>query len=264
MSTPLTLWGITLDSGLLAALLAFCAVTATIMLLRARQFRQVTGRELAREQIARLREQREIRLAMDELLGRLEAFNRQVNEQLDAKLRAVEAALAMADERIGRLGAQPTPVMRNAAEPEREPAGPAIPDATTSTEARDETVASNAVQSAIPDRVQRRARRLAALRQPVETAARADRAAAGPAPAPERGPVETEAAASAAPPASPVAIAATASPASRCAAPRAAISPHHQRVHDLFDEGHSPIGIAEELGVSLGEVELILNLRNYG
>ena len=53
-------------------------------------------------------------------------------------------------------------------------------------------------------------------------------------------------------------------PAAVAAVPRPAITPHHQQVYDLFDAGRSPIRIAEELHVSLGEVELILNLRNFG
>ena len=37
-----------------------------------------------------------------------------------------------------------------------------------------------------------------------------------------------------------------------------------QRIYALVDSGLTPIKIAEEIGVSLGEVELALNLRNFG
>ncbi|RMF71345.1 MAG: hypothetical protein D6744_18070, partial [Planctomycetota bacterium] len=43
----------------------------------------------------------------------------------------------------------------------------------------------------------------------------------------------------------------------------APLTEHHRRVYDLFDAGVAPIRIAEQLGVSLGEVELILNLRGF-
>lgn len=37
-----------------------------------------------------------------------------------------------------------------------------------------------------------------------------------------------------------------------------------RRMYDLADSGMTPLKIAEEIGVSLGEVELTLNLRNFG
>ena len=44
-------------------------------------------------------------------------------------------------------------------------------------------------------------------------------------------------------------------------APTEPIDPRFQRVYELVDAGDSPIKIAEQLALPLGEVELILNLR---
>ena len=56
--------------------------------------------------------------------------------------------------------------------------------------------------------------------------------------------------------------AATASPATADApAPARAVDPRHRRVYDLIDSGLSPVEAARETGQSVGEVELILSLR---
>jgi len=56
-------------------------------------------------------------------------------------------------------------------------------------------------------------------------------------------------------------------PASRTATgqtdPAAPAAPRVQRVYELIDAGRKPIEVAAALGVPLGEVELILNLRRY-
>jgi hypothetical protein len=43
--------------------------------------------------------------------------------------------------------------------------------------------------------------------------------------------------------------------------PAAPLSAEHKRVYDKIDAGASPLQVAEQLGMTLGEVELIINLR---
>ena len=49
----------------------------------------------------------------------------------------------------------------------------------------------------------------------------------------------------------------------RDSAPRATPNAPTARIHELADDGMSPLQIAETLGLPVGEVELVLNLRSF-
>ncbi len=88
------------------ALIFLFGVVGTFMMMRmGRRRSRPAGdaREKARQQIARLSDEREIRDSMDKLLIRLEEYSREVNGQLDTKFVRLEQVIADADERIGRL-----------------------------------------------------------------------------------------------------------------------------------------------------------------
>jgi len=67
-------------------------------------------RRYAREQIARLREQREVKGDMESLLSELNEAARRMNAQMDTKAVKLETLIQDADQRIARLGrAMPGP-----------------------------------------------------------------------------------------------------------------------------------------------------------
>ncbi len=90
-----------------AIVLFFVVVATFMMLIMIRRARRpaVTGREKARQQMSRLRDEAEIRDSMDKLLIRLEEYSREVNGQLDTKFVRLEQVIQDADDRISRLGA---------------------------------------------------------------------------------------------------------------------------------------------------------------
>lgn len=215
-----------IDSSLMMLLGAICLVLLAVSVLRRAQQRPATTRDLTREQLARLRDQREIRDSLDEILVQLEEVSRRVNAQLDTKFVRLETAIRDADQRIARLHAL-LHRAGDAADTGR-PARPPGPDAR----------------------------------------------AAGPPPAvgspPEFEPALGAAAESRADPGT------TGRPPSPAAADRpeaaadnadggaaAARPPRFQRIYELADAGNPPIAIADALHMPLGEVELILGLRNY-
>jgi TolA-binding protein len=189
------------QEGLFMVVIVLCATTVMLMLLRRRQFRTATGRDLAREQMARLRDQRDIRSSMDELMLQLEDLQRRVSAQLDTKFVRLETVIRDADDRIARLQAVST--------------GQAAPQ-----------TPSLSTRSAPPT---------LAVRERPKPQDRHDGAGA----------------CGAEPP--------TAAPAP--ALPAAPLSAEHKRVYDKIDAGASPLQVAEQLGMTLGEVELIINLR---
>jgi hypothetical protein len=190
-------------NGMLTVLLVLCATVIMVMLLRRHQFRKTTGRDVAREQIARIRDQRELRQSMDDLLVQLEELSRRVGAQVDTKFAKLETVIRDADDRIARLehvlgsldGKQVT-ARTGSRQTRPAPSAPAV---------------SKAVPSAPSAR---------------ETGRDPDHESAPVAPA-----------------------------ASQHSDPR------FGRVCELVDAGASPIEAAEQLGLQLGEVELILNLR---
>lgn len=88
-----------------AIVLLFVVVATFMMLIMIRRARRptVSGREQARQQMSRLRDEAEIRSSMDKLLIRLEEYSRDVNGQLDTKFVRLEQVIQDADDRISRL-----------------------------------------------------------------------------------------------------------------------------------------------------------------
>lgn len=184
------------QQGLGMVVLVLAATTIMLVLLRRRQFRQVTGRDVTREQVARLRDQRSVRTQMDDLLIELEELSRRINAQLDTKFVRLETVVRDADDRIARLEGvlgrpkAPKPKEGNRSEKRNvETAKPAAPADSSQAAGRG--------------------------REPAD------------------------------------------------ASPRAPLNEEQKRVYDMSDAGTDPIQIAESLGMTLGEVELILNLRNF-
>ncbi len=103
------------DNGMMMVLLVLCAIVIMVVLLRRHQFRSTSGRDMAREQIARIRDQHKLRHSMDELLVQLEEVSRRVGAQVDTKFAKLEKVIRDADDRIarlehvlGRAGGEPT------------------------------------------------------------------------------------------------------------------------------------------------------------
>jgi hypothetical protein len=154
----------TIASGPFIVLGVLCLVILSVSLLRRTQQRRATGRDLTREQRARLRDQQELRTSLDELLTQLDEAAERIKTQINAQNAKLDAAVRAADERIACL---------------TNPGRPA-------------------------------------------------------------------------PPVSPV------DPSSPPAAPA-----NPQRIYTLADQGATPIAVADALQMPVGEVELILSLRNY-
>jgi hypothetical protein len=89
-----------IDSGLLGGLGVICLVILTITLWRRSQQRRATARDLTREQRARLRDQEQLRQAMEELLAQLEETATRVDTQIAARTTKLEELLRQADERV--------------------------------------------------------------------------------------------------------------------------------------------------------------------
>lgn len=80
-----------------------CLVMLSISMLRRSYERQTTQRDLSREQLARLRDQKEIRVSMEELMVQLEEVARRVNAQIDTRFVKLETIIQDADQRIAHL-----------------------------------------------------------------------------------------------------------------------------------------------------------------
>jgi septal ring factor EnvC (AmiA/AmiB activator) len=93
-----------IENWALLLLFVMLATFISLTLVRRRGSRRgLTTREAARDQLARLRDQRDIRDSMDSLLVRLEEFSREVNAQLDTKFTRLELSIRDADQRTDRL-----------------------------------------------------------------------------------------------------------------------------------------------------------------
>ncbi len=170
------------DNGMTVVLLVLCATVIMIMLLRRHQFRGTTRRDMARDHIARVRDQHQLHQSMDELLVQLEEVSRNVGAQVETKFAKLEKVIGDADDRIARLEG----VLGHSSD-ERAKPGVRSPRNDTGTR---------------------------------------------PEPRPEeRRPIKP-------------------------------VDPRFQHVYDLVDAGASAIKAAQQLNMPLGEVELILNLRN--
>lgn len=225
--------GSSMVSGLWVPLLAFLGVALLLIQLRRHQFRTTSARDVTRDQSARLRDQRGVQQAMDQLLLQLEELSRRINAQVDTKFLKLETVIRDADDRIARLegllgkskqpgtrtgGAVKAPEPKPASEP-----GSELPPTTPPSRA-----------SALPPEP--------STRPP---------GASPPPPEPST------------PPAVASTSAARASEALEPAKPVTPADPRVGRVHELADAGQQPIKIAEELDMPLGEVEFILNLRDF-
>ncbi len=225
-----------MEQGFLLLLAAMCAAMLSVALWRRSHQRAATARELTREQLARLRDQQQIRKSMEELLLQLDEVSRRINTQIEEKMARLETLLHEADQRLAQLHA-----------------GDAPPRPVAATSAR---------------------ARVSGMPRPQVAAT-----ATGPhAPAP----------AVSAPPVLPSgllpgkSVPASGSPASPTAPPAASrlaeltpllsndgVAPppvrvqRRRRVYELADTGATPMAIANQLRMPLGEVELHLNLRNF-
>jgi len=188
-----------MNNGAYLLLGVLCLVMLSVSMLRRSHQRSATARDLTREQLARLRDQRDVRQSMDELLIQLEEVSRRINAQVDTRFAKLEAVIRDADERIARLGTLT---------PAKPPPG---------------------------RNVKRAEQRAAAVHPPAESdggglpARQADTPTKG-----DDGP------------------------------PVAGQEEQRRRVYEMADSGALPITIADALNLPLGEVELILNLRDFG
>ncbi len=106
-----------LDSGFAILLVVMCLVMLSVSMLRRSHQRRATTRDLTREQFARLRDQKEVRSSMDDLLVQLEEASRRINAQVDTRFAKLEAVIREADEKIVRLeqmGHAAAPIQRAA------------------------------------------------------------------------------------------------------------------------------------------------------
>ena len=92
-----------MDSGFSYLLIVLCLVMLSVSMLRRTHQRRATARDLTREQLARMRDQTNIRQSMEELLLQLEDVSRRINAQVDTKFARLETVVRDADERIARL-----------------------------------------------------------------------------------------------------------------------------------------------------------------
>lgn len=92
-----------LDNGMVQLLAMLCLVMLSVAMLRRSQQHSATRRDLTREQLARLRDQKQIRDSLDDLLAQIEEVTRRVNAQLDTKFVKLETILRDADDRIAQL-----------------------------------------------------------------------------------------------------------------------------------------------------------------
>lgn len=97
----------TTDNYLYLLLGLLCLVMLSVAWWRRSRERRVTAREVTREQVARLRDQDEIRQSMEVLLSQLEEVSRRVSAQVDTELAKLTALIGQADERIAQLQGRP-------------------------------------------------------------------------------------------------------------------------------------------------------------
>lgn len=189
------------SSGMMSLLLVFCAVVIMVMLLRRRQTGGGSRREMAHGQMSRIRDQRELRGSVDELLVQLEDVARRVGAEVETRFAKLEAVIRDADSRIAALRnlSENADVSQVAA-----PSAPACPPAATPR--RPETRTTRATPPTASETPKRGNQRVGS----------------------------------------------------------ADGDPRFKQVYELADSGAPPIKVAEQLGLPLGEVELILNLRRIG
>ncbi len=204
--------------------LAGVIIVVTIVVISTRRRAADRGhspRAYAREQMARLREENEMRDDMQSLMTQLEQLAREIGAQVDTRFAKLEKAIADADARIEelkRLGI--TVGDAESSRPTEVPAGP----------------------------------------EPAEDASAVGEGPSSPSPEPDESTTATAETSeppteSRPPESSPGAADAT----DEKATDRQ--SAYEQRVLDLADAGKSPVDIAREVGCEVGEVELIIKLK---
>ncbi|MCK4343473.1 MAG: hypothetical protein KAY37_17300 [Phycisphaerae bacterium] len=92
-----------MDNGFLYLLAVLCLVMLSVSMPRRSQQRRATTRDLTREQLARLRDQRGVQHSMEEVLLQLEDVSRRINAQVDTEFMKLETVIRDADDRIARL-----------------------------------------------------------------------------------------------------------------------------------------------------------------
>ena len=215
-----------MPSGLWVPLLAFLGVALLLIQLRRHQFRTTSARDVTRDQSARLRDQRGVQQAMDQLLLQLEELSRRINAQVDTKFLKLETVIRDADDRIARLEG----LLGKSKQPGTRTAG--------AVKASEPTPVSEPPGEPRPT-------------TPPPRASAPLPGGSTPPPEPFTPPTATSTSS------------ARAGEALEPAKPVTAADPRIGRVHALADAGQQPIKIAEELDMPLGEVEFILNLRDF-
>lgn len=287
----------------------FFAALIALMLWSLSAYRKASARsdnrESSRDQLAHMRDQREIRDSMDELLVRLEEFSRDINGQVDTKSARLEQLIHDADLRLAELKAANAAInpissdtevvsslkrvrrrLRRGPQPDDAPPGDSTPDTSPPSRAEKNTAAP-ATNAAPPNTPQST---LKSTTQPARTERPQRRPAAGhaaghaeklkPVPAsPSKTPKPSRPNSAEKPDPKPIPEpipwpklvdpAAKNEPAPSRPSPKSAPVPatpdaRFQNVYDLADRGQSSGDIAEAVKLTLGEVELILNLRNVG
>ena len=231
-----------MTKGLLSLLMMLSAVAIMLIMLRRHQFRGATRRDVAREQLANLREQGRLHQSMDDLLIQLEEVSRRVSAQVDTKFAKLEQVVRDADVRIARLERLLGKHEGDRSTTRAPAAQPSMPPTTPPSLSQSPAQAPPAKSPVSPG--PSTPREPSASREKRNRQTRADASNRPNASSPAR-------------PASPAANPPAADP------PANNIDPRFQHVYDLVDAGHSPIQAAEALSLPLGEVELILNLRRY-
>jgi hypothetical protein len=212
------------QSGFLAALLVFAAVSISLLLVRRKYARTTSNRETGRDAVERIKDTQRIRDVADDLLVRLEQVAREVNAELDTKFTRLECVVRDADDRIARLQHLLAQVSAETSQG---------PELKTQDSARSESAittpppvkAASVSKRSTVDQSRQHRRAV----NSTENSGQSD----------ERAPAGSEAS----------------------GARQRPTDPHRQRVYDMFDAGRPLIQIAEALDLPLGEVELILNLR---
>ncbi len=95
-----------MGDGFTYLLIVLCLTMLSVSMLRRSQQRTANARDLTREQLARLKDQKHIQGAMEELLLQLEDVSRRVNAQVDTRFAKLEAVIRDADRRIEQLAQQ--------------------------------------------------------------------------------------------------------------------------------------------------------------
>lgn len=228
-----------LNSGMLLAAGALVLVTYSLILVRRAQARRQNRESTPREVFDRYREEREIRASLDELMIQLEELSRRITAQVDTRFAKLEAVIRDADDRtahlqtlLDRTGTRHAPHAAGS----HAPPSPDPHDRTGAPGATFETrdAAEGPERGGSPAAPRRATAGPHTRKRPDDTS---------PAPDPQA-PADADG-----------------QPSSGHAAPPREPPPLHARVYALADAGTRPIDIAERLGIVLGEVELILNLR---